>query len=90
LRSIILIPRDPGEDIEGLPVNVKAYSEEMLGLLKSECLKVVALVLASRSFQTSVTRAFTTGDVSIMSKDYFSPIAESLLSLTLHNQNGKS
>lgn len=84
-----MIPGSPSGDIEGLPINLKVYSEEMLGLLKSECLKMIALVLASRSFQTSVARAFATGDVPIISKDYFSPIVEALLSLVPQSPNGK-
>jgi hypothetical protein len=88
LKLIVWIPHHQSEDIGGLPVNVNLYSDERLAALKAECLEIVALVFASRSFQTNVARSFATGDVDFLTNDYFSPVVEKLLLLTPQNQKG--
>ena len=85
-----MIPHEHAEDVGSIPVSLKSYSQDKLAVLKAECLEIVALVLGSRTFQTSVGRSFAIGDVSILTSDYFSPIVEKLLLLTPKKQSGAS
>jgi len=88
LKLVVWIPRNQGEDIGSLPVDVNSYSQEKLRNLKVECLKIVASVLGSRTFQTSVGRSFAAGDVDILTNDSFAPIVENLLLLASQSQTG--
>jgi hypothetical protein len=90
LKLVVWIPRNQGEDIGSLPVDMSSYSQEELGDLQVECLKIVASVLGSRTFQTSVGRSFAAGDVDILTNDSFAPIVENLLLLASQSQRGIS
>src|SRR5262245_57863315 len=87
LRFTLMIPREPMDEVEGLPLEIKTYSKENLHDLTTDWFKVNSLTLSSVSFQMAVTRAFGSGDISLVTTDYFSPIVEKLLRLS--SQRGK-
>jgi hypothetical protein len=88
LKLVAWIPQDPAEDFGHLPIDIKSHSKDQLAALKLECLGIVARFFGSSSLQNGVSRAFATGDVALMTADFFSPIVEKLLQLSQTNQKG--
>lgn len=79
-----MIPRDTSESVVRFPIDIRALSSDTLVAIKSESLKVIAGLLGSRALQAAASRGFSSGDVQLVTEDYFSPIMEKLLILASH------
>src|SRR5579862_3223089 len=82
------MPGDPEENVEGVPIDLPAQTPASLATLRTECLKINALVLSSSSFQWSAKNYFSSGVPGVIPNVFFSTIIEKLLALQQNTSDG--
>lgn len=91
MKLVVKISRySENENSDDLPLDVTTFTEKQVVDLIIECLRILVTELTSRAFQTNVAHAFSTGDISFLQNDFFSPIVENLLLLEFPGHQGSS